>query len=390
MHDTTQPSKLILPTLAAANFIIGMGAFMIVGMLNTVAETFSMSPARSGWLMILYSLGYAFSSPLLVSLTGGIGRRRILTAGLGLFALSCLVAAVAPTEAILLGSRVLAAAGAGIVTPVAAAVASGLSPPHRQARALATVFLGLSLAQVLGVPFGGFVAYTFGWRTAFLMVALLSLPVLLLIWIRVPAGLSFRPVSLRDLGRCLVDFRLMLAISFTSFYLGSNYVVYTFIAPLLSETMEFGRNGITLLMLTAGGGAVVGNLLGGWVTDRIGPFRTLLFLASAQVVIMPFYSGLPVPVLLLIAVSFVWAGVGWAFMAAQQSRLLAIAPENASILMALNAAAIYIGAAIGSGAGAAVISRSGLGALGYTGASGALVALVILLISQRLNSGRTR
>ncbi len=384
---TQEPSQTaVISILSAANFVTGMGAFMVVGLLNPLAEDVGITSSQAGALMTVYALGYALLSPLLVSITGRVGRRKILTAGLSLFALSCLVAALAPTPSILFGSRVLAAAGAGLITPVAAAVAAALSAPERQARALASVFFGLTLAQVLGVPAGGFVAYTFGWRTAFLCVFLLALPVIWLLWTRVPSGLSFKPVSLSDLGHVLATPRLMVAISFTTFFLGSIYVVYTFIAPLLSETMQYGRNGITLTLLVFGVGAVVGNLLGGRLADRIGSYRTLTLLAVAQILIMPVFSLLPMSTTAVMTLSLVWAAFGWAFMAAQQVRLISLEPASAPVLLALNAAAIYVGAALGSAAGAGVLAGPGLLWLGVFGGLGAALALAVLWISQHLNA----
>jgi predicted MFS family arabinose efflux permease len=380
--NRTDPAALVIPVLSAANFIIGMGAFMVIGLLNPVADTFGMSVADAGNLMLYYALGYAILSPVLVSITGAVGRRRVLTAGLVLFAISNLIAAVAANETILFGSRVLAAAGAGLITPVAASVAAGLSAPDHRARALAAVFFGLTLSQVLGVPAGGFIAYTFGWRIAFAVVFALTLPVAVLIWLLVPAGLSFSPVSLRDLGRTLINPRQMLAISFTTLFLGSIYVVYTFISPLLAETMGYARNGISAILLVFGLGAVAGNLMGGQITDRIGPFHTLLALAVAQIAIMPLFSLLPMTTPALVALAFVWALFGWSFAAAQQVRLISLDPQNASVLLALNAAAIYVGAAIGSAIGGRVIESQGLTALGVAGGMGAALSIVVLMTSR--------
>ena len=248
---------LAITILSAANFVIGMGAFMVIGMLNPVAEDFALSPARAGWMMTIYALAYAVLSPVLVALTGRVGRRRVLAFGLALFAAANAVASLAGSEAGLLAARGLAAAGAGLVTPVTAAVAANLAVPERRARALASVFFGLTLAQVLGVPVGSWIAYTFGWRWAFAIVALLAFPITALIWIRIPAGMSVPPVTLGDLGRTLLNLRHLLTVSFTTVFLGSIYVVYTYLAPLLTAQMGFGRDGIALVLLIFGIGAVV-------------------------------------------------------------------------------------------------------------------------------------
>ena len=362
----------------ATNFVIGMGGFMVVGLLVPVAQDMALTEAEAGWMMTAYALGYAVLSPFLVSATGHVGRRRILALGVGIFALAALMCALAPTAGLLNGARVLAAAGAGLVTPVAASVAAGLSPPERQARALALVFSGMTLAQVIGVPAGGWIAYTFGWRSAFGVVAFLSLPALWLIWTRVPAGLSFAPVSLGDLGRVLRHGPEMMAIGFTAVFMAAIYVPYTYLGALLTDTMGYGRDGISLALIIFGIGAVFGNLAGGAIADRIGPSRTLAVLALAQMVIMPVFSLLPLADALLMALLVIWALFGFSFMAAQQVRLISLAPAQAPVFLALNAAAIYVGAAIGSAIGGAAITWIGLTLLGVTGGAIALAAFAIL------------
>ncbi|WP_372674420.1 MFS transporter [Aquicoccus sp.] len=359
---------MVIPILSAANFIIGIGAFLVIGILSPMIADLGVSAARGGWIMTSYALGYAVLSPVLVSLTGGVGRRRVIAGGLVAFALASALSALAPNDIVLNGARVLAAAGAGVVTPVAAAVAAGLSGPERQGRALAAVFFGLTMAQVVGVPVGSFLAYLLGWRAAFGVVAALALPVAVAVWVMIPAGLSFRPVTLRDLRQVLVDARQMAVILFTASFLGAIYVVYTFFSPILTETMGFGRNEMTLALVIYGLGAVAGNLMSGRLSDAIGPFRTLLIVSGSQVILMPVFSVLPLPLWQVYLFLFLWPAFGWSFMAAQQARLMRMAPERAPVLMALNAASIYVGAALGSALGGLVLAGWGMAALGLGGA----------------------
>ncbi len=376
--DRAQSLNPVIGILMATNFVIGMGGFMVVGLLVPVAQDLALTEAAAGWMMTAYALGYAVLSPILVSATGAIGRRRILALGVATFALAALICALAPSIGVLNGARVLAAAGAGLVTPVAASVAAGLSPPDRQARALALVFSGMTLAQAIGLPIGGWIAYTFGWRSAFGLVACLALPALWLIWTRVPAGLSFAPVSLGDLGRVLRHGPQMLAIAFTAVFMAAVYIPYTYLGALLTDTMGYGRNGVTLALFIFGIGAIFGNLAGGAISDRIGPSRTLGVLALAQMVIMPVFSLLPLPDAAVLALLVLWALFAFSFMAAQQVRLISLAPAQAPVFLALNAAAIYVGAAIGSAIGGIAITVVGLVLLGITGGAIALLAFVVL------------
>lgn len=375
----------LIRILSATNFVVGMGAFMVIGMLPPIADDIGISIAAAGWIMTFYAIAYAISSPLLVSGTGNVGRRKVLFLGLSTFAVANLVAAFAPSDTALFAARALAAIGAGITTPVTAAIVAGVVPEERRAQSLAAVFFGLTLAQVLGVPVGSFIAYSIGWRYAFVLVALLAVPCLWLIWTKIPRGLPFQPVGLRDLATVLSDWKTLLAVLFTTTFLAAIYVPFTYIAPLMEAQMGFGRDGISAVLLAFGCAAVVGNLLGGWMSDKIGPARSLLLLACAQVVLMPLLSGLPITVGLVFALVFVWSICGWSFMAGQQARVIGLAPERAPIVLSLNAAAIYVGTALGAFIGGAVVAGFGLQALGWAGGAMALLAVVHLLLSLRIS-----
>ncbi|WP_147125565.1 MFS transporter [Shimia ponticola] len=378
-------SSAVITVLSAGNFVIGMGAFLVVGVIEPIADDLSVTPTAAGGLLTTYALAYAVLSPVLVALTGQLGRRRVLAGGLAIFGIASALAALAPDFLTLNLTRILAAAGAGVVTPVAAAVAAGLSPPERRARTLAAVFFGLTLAQVLGIPAGSFVAYTFGWQWAFWSVFLLALPCVIAVWRTVPAGLSFQPVALRNLGSVLKDGPMMLAILFTATFLGSIYVLYTFMAPLLSSSMGFGRNGITAVLLVFGLGAVLGNLLGGRLADRFGAAQTLIVLAVLQTLMLPFYSYLPVPAWLLYSFTLIWSIAGWSFAAGQQLRLVQLGGTQAQVALSLNAAAIYVGAAVGSAIGGAVVAGYGVNALGFVAGIGCLISVIHIITSYKLS-----
>lgn len=375
--------RSVIATLSASNFVIGMGAFIVIGLIDPIAEGLAISRGAAGWLMTIYALSYAVLSPVLVSMTGYIGRRRVLAFGMTLFGLGMVGCATATSFPMLLLARAAAAAGAGMFTPVSAAVAAGLASDRNRGKVLAAVIFGLSLAQVAGVPAGSWIAFTFGWRVAFWMVAGLAVIAVAVVWLRVPQGLRFAPVRLSDLGHVMRDGVAMGAVLFTASILGAIFILYTYLAPLLTETMGFGRDGLTLVLLILGGGAVLGNLMGGWLADRIGYLRTLMLILGSLIVTMPLFSFLPYPVWLLVPLLFFWSLMGWSFMAAQQIRILRLAPEEASVVLALNAAAIYVGSAVGSALGAAILESAGLMALGLGGTIGAVFALAHLLASRR-------
>lgn len=372
----TPSARPVLLLMAFANFVVGMGAFVVVGVLTPVAEAFALSKAAAGWMLTGYALAYAFLSPVLVALTGRADRRLVLMAGLALFAIGAFAAAAAPSYAILLTGRAVMAAGGGLVTPVAASIGVALSAPEARGKALATVFGGLTLAQVLGVPAGAWLGYALGWDAAFVAVAALSVAGLLTVAAAVPRGLVTPVATLPLLGQVLATPFLVTAVLFTALFVGGLYTVYTFLAPLLEARLGLGRDGVTAMLVVFGLGAVVGNTVGGWLTDRIGSEKTLAILCAAQIVLMPVLTLSHPGLYATGALIGIWSAFAWSFMVAQQARLAALDPSRTPLLFALNAAAIYLGGSAGSFLGGEILMRSGIDALGYAGA--ALVALAAL------------
>ncbi|MGD9913942.1 MAG: MFS transporter [Rhizobiaceae bacterium] len=370
--------------LAFGNFAIGIGAFVVVAVLSPIATDLGMTNAEAGMVMTVYALAYAILSPLLVSFTGRASRRTVLIVALAVFTASAILAALSQSATLLYVARLAGAAGAGIFTPIAASVAFSTAAPEERGRALSRVFAGMTLSQALGLPVGGFLGYTFGWQSVFIVVAVLSVMSLALVVMLVPRNVEAPAASLRTLGSALADWRSMLSVLVTASLTASGYVVYTYVAPLLEQTMGFGRNGVTTILLVYGVGAVAGNWAAGFLTDRFGPFRSLLALVAVLVIITPLYSLLPLPVPILVALAFATALCVWSFMVPQQARLVRQTPQRQSVVLSLNAAAIYVGASIGSAVGSYVVAHHGLEWLGYASSLCWLLGLVHLVLSERL------
>ena len=370
--------------LALANLTVGFGAFVVVGVLSPLADALGRSEATAGWVLTTYAVAYAVGSPLGVALTGALDRRSVLVGGLAVFGAGAMVAAVAPSFAVLLGARAVMALGGGVVTPVAASVALGLVGTAERGRALALVFGGMTVAQAIGVPAGAWVGYAFGWRTTFAAAALLSVAIALLVAARLPRGLSVPVTGFDALGRVLRRADLCVATAFTILFMGGVWTVYTFLAPLLEGRLGLGRDGVSAMFLVFGAGAVLGNALGGRLTDRIGPARTLALLCIAQAVLMPVLTLTGLGIAAMALAILAWSVVGWSFMVPQQARLAALEPALAPVLLALNAAAIYVGASLGGAAGGGALTAHGLGALGPVGGAMVLCALASLPLAARL------
>ena len=375
-------TNAVLWLLSLGNFVVGMGAFMVIGILSPIAQDLGITKAQAGLLMTFYAVSYAVSSPLLMALSGRIERAKVLMVGMGLFAFGALLAFFANDLDALLWSRMVMALGAGIVTPVAASLGVAMSDASARGKALAVVFGGLTLAQALGVPVGAWLGYTFGWHTAFAVVFVFGAITVAAFYRGLPQGVVMPVASLPALWAVLSNYRESLAVSFTAFFIGALYVFYTFMAPFLEARYQLSRDGITLILAIFGAGAVFGNSLGGWMTDRIGTQRTLVCLCAAQVVLLPALTYLTLPLNWFAVLVGVWSVCCWSFMVPQQARLAALSPQRTPVLLALNASAIYVGGSLGSWLGALVLKQFDFSILGPVAVVLAVLAWLSLFLTR--------
>ena len=166
--------RFLLLLLAFGNFIIGMGAFVVIGIISPIADGLGVSKASAGMVLTTYAFAYAILSPLVAALTGQVSRRAVLLCAMALFLAGNVASALSHTVFMLSASRIVVALGGALFTPIAAGVAVAISAPETRGKALATVFGGVTLAQVIGVPMGAWLAYRFGWAAAFWTVSALA------------------------------------------------------------------------------------------------------------------------------------------------------------------------------------------------------------------------
>jgi predicted MFS family arabinose efflux permease len=367
--------------LALGNFAVGTGALVVAGVLPEIARDTGVSDAESGLLITVYAVTYALAAPILGSLTGRMDRRLLLVLAALTIAGANAVAAVSTTFDWLLAARVAAALGAAVFTPAAVATATGLVPPERVAGAIALVFGGFVVSSVLGVPIGIWIGGQVGWAGSYWFVAAISTASALTILLVVPGKLKAQGASFRALATVLVNHRLMLALSMSGTQMASQFIPFTFIALLLQRKAGADTDEIALIFLLFGGFSLLGNILGGRASDRYGPSATLLAGMIVLPLVLAGLSLLDMGFAAAVAVLSLWGMAGFSFAAAQQARLVTLAPDQRGAVLSLHGSSLYAGQALGATLGAAILSGYGIDGLGWGGASVALVTLIVFLIS---------
>ncbi len=375
-----------LLVLALGTFAIGTGSFVFAGLLEGVARDMSVSVATAGHLVTVFAGTYAVSSPVLATLTGEVGRRRLLVGAMALFVAGNLASVIAPGFELLLASRVVAALGAAVFTPTAAAVASGLAPPEARGRALSIVTGGLTVAFVAGIPLGSLIGTYSSWRMTFVMVGVLGAVAALGVRFLLPDVERPPVVSLRERVDTLRRPAVVAALVFTFVAMMGGFVVFTYVSPLLAQITGFGGAGVSGMLLLFGAAAMVGNSLGGYGADHVRYGRLMAaILVTLALSLLAFsllvrISGSGAAILGVSAALVGWGVAGFALNPLQQYRVVQLAACTRNVALSLNASAIYLGQGAGAFLGALALDLGSLGSLGFTGAVCTLLSLVVLAI----------
>ncbi len=375
------PRLLWLFTLV--NLAIGSAAFVMGGIVGPLAQDLGIGLPAAGQAMTAYALATALLSPLAMLATGRWPRKTALLVAVAIFLAGNTVCALAPNLTVLIAGRVLMGVGA-MFTPLAAGVAVSLVAPAVRGKALAFVFMGISLSYVVGVPLGAWLADAYHWRVPIWVIGAALGVAWLALAIGVPSSLNAPGASFAGVGSLLLRKDVVTVLATTLLYFVAIFIVFSYIGPVLQALVPMPRNQQALTLSLFGVSGVVGTLIGGWANDRFGARRTLLVglaLLGTGMVVLPLTAG-SWP--LLMTVLLVWGTAGFALMAPQQARLSALAPPQTPLLLSLNASMLYLGTAAGAIVGGAAAARLGLAQLAWAGIPFVATALVITAASHTL------
>jgi DHA1 family inner membrane transport protein len=385
---TKSKLPLALIALLISAFAIGTTEFVIMGILPDVANDLNVTISGAGMLVTGYALGVAVGGPIITSFTGSFPRKWLLFGLMLIFIAGNVLAAAAPNYMILMIARIVTSLAHGTFFGIGSVVASRLVPKEKQASAIAMMFTGLTLSNILGVPFGTFIGQTWGWRSTFWVVTVLGVIALIGIVRLVPGIKEEAASSFRQEIGILFKKEVWFALSMTVLASCGLFTVFTYITPLLTDITGFAAASVTPILLLFGIGTTIGNIIGGKLADwnLMPSLAGILLLSAGVLAIFTLTSHNKVFTIITI---LIWGFASFAISPALQIRVLSKAKESPNIASAMNISAFNLGNAGGAFLGGWVIdSGLGLNALPWVAAIITFAGLLLTFISWSLDQNK--
>jgi DHA1 family inner membrane transport protein len=382
-----------LAVLTLCSFTLGTGEIMIAGLLPGIASDADVPLSTAGLLVSSFAMTVVLGGPVLALATGRARRRRLLVTLMACYAVGNVLSALATSFLPLTAGRIVAALAHSALMPLFFGVAGDIVPPERRGSAVARVSLGFSLAMIAGLPIGTALGQWLGWRATFWAVALLALAATVPVAALTPdtPGIPVEETRGR-LGelRVLGDRRVQAVTGITALAAAASFTAYTYVTPLLTDTVGVGASAVTVLLLLFGVGGTVGNLVGGRLTDRsvLGGVSASVAALGAALLLLGVTASLKVPA---VASLFLFGAAYYAVIPAVNTRLLDVASQQARTLaLTVQSSAFNVGTALGGWLGGRIIAAgAGLRWLPVTGAAVAVLALVLALVESAGERRRT-
>ena len=380
---------LSLLALALAAFGIGTTEFVIVGLLPDVARDFGVGIPRAGLLVTGYALAVTVGAPLLAIATARLPRRRTLLMFMGIFIAGNVLCALAPGYWPLMAARVVTALAHGAFFGIGSVMATRVVAPGQRAQAIALMFMGLTLANVLGVPLGTVLGQWAGWRAAFWAVSGIGVVAVSALAFWVPDMPADRTARILREFATLRRPQVLLAMLISTLSSISLFIVFTYITPLLEDVTGISAGAVSLVLLAVGVGLTLGNFVGGRLADwRLMPAVMGLLLALAGVLILVYAAAPFAP--LAIAALVAWGAVAFALVPPLQMRVVSEAVDAPNLASTLNQGAFNLGNAVGAWIGGLFVAADfGYRALPIAASGVALFALSVTWFAVRLERGRS-
>ena len=379
--------KLNFPLLALAigAFAIGTTEFSPMGFLPQIAENLNISIPTAGMLITAYALGVMIGAPFMTLWFGRFPRRKALILAMIIFTIGNILAAIAPNYWGLMAARILTSLNHGVFFGIGSIVATSVVPKDKQASAVATMFMGLTIANIGGVPLATWVGQNIGWRMSFAAIALLGVITMLSLWKALPEDKASQRPDVKAELKVLTRLPVVLALLTTVMSAGAMFTVYTYIAPSLQNITHASPMFITLMLVLIGIGFSIGNHLGGKFAD-LSLTKTLtsfLLLLMVSMLLFPILAQTQIGAALAL---IVWGAAAFAVVPPLQMRVMSVAHEAPGLASSVNIGAFNLGNALGATAGGAVLSMGmSYAAVSIAGAVLTALGLVLVFIQMKMN-----
>lgn len=376
----------VLYLFALTNLVIGTGAFVLSGILQSVAQSLQVSVAVAGQVTTAYALTSALVAPLLLIATGKWPRKHAMLLALALFTGGSVVSALAPSFDVLLLGRLLMGTGS-VFSALSAGVAVALVPPERRGRALSLTFLGISLSYAAGVPLGAWLGLTYGWQLPVWLVAGACVLMMALLALLLPRHIAAPGASFAGIGSAVRQWPVLRVWMRTLLYFIAIFSVFAYAGPVLLALNPLTPAQLSFTLVMFGLSGVAGTIIGGLSVDRFGAVRTLrvqLLVLAAMMLLVPLTRGHHA---LTILVFVVWGTAGFGMMSPQQVLLATRSPAQAPLLISLNGSMLYVGTALGAVISGSVVGATGFHRLSWVGLPFALLALATLWFDTHQSAG---
>ncbi|MDA9505206.1 hypothetical protein XI09_10995 [Bradyrhizobium sp. CCBAU 11386] len=356
-------TKLVIAALTIAAFAIGLDTFVIIGALDVISRDFAISTGAAGWLISIYALCYAVFAPLNAWMFKAMSGHNVQILSVSIFIIGNLICAIAPNFLTLAAGRVISAYGAAMFTPSATALAAELLPPARKGFALSLIFGGMTVSQVAGAPATSWIANAIGWRFSFGFVVVAGL-LALIIFAPMMSGIATKapergngPIS-KGLSKTIYGI-----LSVTLFVVVSEFIVYSYVSVFIIGSLFAGVPLLSAALFAYGFGAVMGNAACGVLTDRLGPYKVLIAVVGAQLILLVGLVAFGQHGALTVLIAFFWGNVSYMYLVPIQHRLLGLAGDRSKLVLAMNSSTTFAGIAIGAFLGGILVETSGVASL---------------------------
>lgn len=369
--------------LAIGAFAIGMTEFVIMGLLPNIARDFDVTVSQAGQLITGYALGVAIGGPIIVMLTIKWNRKYLLIVLMGIFIIGNLTASFSPNYGFMMTSRIITSLAHGSFFGIGSILAASMVRPEKRASAMALMFMGLSMSNILGVPFGTLIGQNFGWPMTFIIISIIGALALIGIIIFVPMQRETIKSSVLNELQILKEKRLWLTLAVTLFGFSSVFAYFTYISTVLIDVSNVQENLISYLLIIFGIGVTLGNVVGGKLADwNLNKALKIIFIVFILYFILLYF--VQMNSILMVAGIFFFGLIGFSMSPSLQFKSTLISQDAPTLASTLNQSAFNLGNALGAFIGGVVVTNLPIASLSLIAPILTVIGLIFLLVSIRV------